>query len=334
MDEYFDFYGFTTQVSSPSTELLDEVRRDFAYFRTSPPDRLPQLRAELRPTPPPYGDLPSVPAAFFTPRNVCFRADHLTYIDYFGEALAVFDRREQRCTVYATDLNLLHEIAYLFILSMVGQHLDRKRLHRVHALGLAHLNRGILILLPSGGGKSTLALDLLRKPGFLLLAEDTPLIDRRGRILPFPLRLGVRPGRDTGVPAEYLRTKPRMEFDPKTLIDLDYFHDRLAGPTASAFLLIGERNLGDVSRIIPLPKPNALKALLKYMVVGLGVYQGLEFLLERGLGDTLGQGSVVTSRLCNSLVLLARTPAYRFILGRNTERNSHALVDFLDRRHA
>lgn len=38
-----------------------------------------------------------------------------------------------------------------------------------------------------------MALELLRQPEFLLLSEDTPLIDRYGTMLPFPLRLGVRP---------------------------------------------------------------------------------------------------------------------------------------------
>jgi len=54
------------------------------------------------------------------------------------------------------------------------------------------------------------------------------------------------------------------------------------------------------------------------MIVGLGVYQGLEFLLERGLWEILGKGAVVASRLYNSLRLLARVPACRFVSGRTT----------------
>ena len=45
-------------------------------------------------------------------------------------------------------------------------------------------------MLPSGGGKSTLALRALRDEG-TLLSEDSPLLDRRGRLHPFPLRIGI-----------------------------------------------------------------------------------------------------------------------------------------------
>ncbi|MGH7801652.1 MAG: hypothetical protein ACREOW_13670 [Thermodesulfobacteriota bacterium] len=199
----------------------------------------------------------------------------------------------------------------------------------MHALGVSYNSRGILLLLPAGGGKSTMALELLRHPGFSLLGEDTPLIDRRGHILPFLLRLGVRPGQDTGIPPQYLRTVQRMEFDPKTLVDIEYFHDRLGKEVEPGFILVGERNLGEVSEIIPLARYQAFNALVKYMVVGLGVYQGMEFLLERGLWELLGKVGVGASRLYNSLRLLARAPAYRFVLGQNAKKNCQTLVDFV-----
>ena len=175
-----------------------------------------------------------------------------------------------------------------------------------------------------------MALQLLKHPGVLLLGEDTPLIDRHGRIWPFPLRLGVRLGQQTGIPPQYLRTVERMEFEPKTLIDIDFFQDRVGKEVEPVAILVGQRNLGDVSEIIPLARHRALRALLKYMVVGLGVYQGMEFLFERGLGEVVGKGGVVSSRLYNSLRLLARAPSYRFILGRDPTRNLHTLLKFCD----
>jgi hypothetical protein len=123
-----------------------------------------------------------------------------------------------------------------------------------------------------------------------------------------------------------------MEFDPKTLIDIEYFKDRIATEVDPGFIMVGERNLGEVSEIVPLARHQALKAMLKYMIVGLGVYQGLEFLLERGMWDLLGKGTVVASRFYNSLVLLSRAPSYRFVLGRSKKKNTQTLTDFLSRK--
>ena|SRR5262245_4793081 len=330
MTEHFDFYGLTIAVGSTSAELVEEVRRHFAYFRV--PLGNAQVRLEMCFVAPPYDKLPSLPASVITPRNVCYQNTKTSYIDYFGRGLAVFDREEKHCVIYGTDYDLVHEIAYLFVLSTVGQYLDGRGIHRVHALGVSYRNRGILLLLPSGGGKSTMALQLMRRPEFLLLGEDTPLVDRKGRILPFPLRLGINPNHDTGIPPQYLRTINRMEFDPKTLIDIDYFKDRLSEAVEPGMILVGERNLGEVSEIIPLARHRAFKALVKYMIIGLGVYQGLEFLLERGLWELLGKGGVVASRVYNSLSLLTRAPAYRFVLGRNTEKNSQTFIEFIHQK--
>lgn len=328
MKQTFDFYGLRLQVQSTDEKLIEEVRRDFAYFAGA--SGACEVSVTLHLAPPPYQDLPSLPASFFTPRNVCYRHGDVTYIDYFGKGLSIFHRRNHTCTIYGEDVDLVHEICYLFILSTCGRYLDKRGVHRIHALAVSRGKSGALLLLPSGGGKSTVALRLLSQPGFWLLSEDTPLVNRRGEILPFPLRVGVRPESDHGIPEKYVRTMKRMEFDPKTLIDIEVFRDRLGEKVAGKILLVGERNLGSVSGIVSIPRRRALNALVKYMVVGLGVYQGLEFLLERGPGEVFGQFSLVFSRLRNALVLLSRSSCYLFTMGRDIEQNCKHLIGFLD----
>jgi hypothetical protein len=326
---HFDFLGLTIAVESEVPALVEEVRRDFSYFSSA--EGPAGIRMDLHRSPPPYKDMPAVLASFVTPRNICFRQNDTSFADYFGRGLAISDRKRGYCTVYAEDDDLLHEITYLYMLSTVGQWLDRRGIHRLHALGVTYRDQGILILLPSGGGKSTTALQLLREPGFRLLSEDTPLIDRSGQILPFPLRLGVRLDQETGIPPQFLRTMKRMEFDPKKLIDLEYFRDRLGAKAAPALLLVGQRSLGENSEITPLERAPAFKALFSNMIIGMGVYQGLEFLLDRGLWDLAGKLNIVVSRTRNSLALLRRTRAHHFVMGRDLGRNMQTLLSFIEK---
>jgi hypothetical protein len=307
---------------------VEQVRRDFQYFRI-PPEPRADMRLTLLPEPPSYDELPTIAATVITPRNVCYRNGEVTYIDYFGRALSLFNREAGECVVRSTDEDLLHEIAYLFFLSTAGEHLDRRHLHRIHGLGLSYGGQGVLLLLPSGGGKSTMALNLLRRPGYLLLGEDTPLIDRRGWMLPFPLRLGIRADATTDVPPEFLRTMKRMEFEPKTLIDLDYFAGRIGTEVPCNVLIVGTRYLGEVSEIVRLPRRRAVRSLVSNMVVGIGVYQGLEFLLERSVTEIAGKSGVATSRAWNATRLVRRAAVYQFRMGRDVHRNAETLATFI-----
>ena len=328
----FSFYGLGVEVRSNNHEAVDEVARDFAWFKVedkpSPPIPI-AMRIDMKLEPAPWLDLPAIPASVITPRNVTFRNDHVTYIDYFGRGLAVLDRSDKSCVMYSTEFDLLREMAYLFILSTVGQHVDSIKLHRIHAMGVSHRGRGILLLLPSGGGKSTMSLKLLKQDDFALLSEDTPLIDRNGSMHPFPLRLGVRGDKTADVPAEFQRTFDRMEFEAKTFVDVDFFRHRLGETVPVSMIFVGERNLGDISRIEPLSTRATFNALLKYLIVGLGVYQGLEFLLEEGIWDMTGKLGVFASRTRNGLSLMRRARAFKLVLGRDQEKNAETLMKFV-----
>lgn len=334
--ETFDFYGFVVELASEQEDVVAEVTRDFAWFVVDSDRTIgetPGMRVAINFEEPRWAELPAVPASVLTPRNVSFRDGDVSYVDYFGRGLAIVNTRAGTCDIYGTDFDLVREIAYLFLLSTVGQHLDSKGLHRIHAMGVNYKGRGILLLLPSGGGKSTMTMELLRHPEFTLLSEDTPLVDRKGRLHPFPLRLGFRNDGGTEVPEDQRRTLQRMEFDPKTFVDVSFFRHRLSESVEPAMVLVGQRNLGTDSSITPLSRPRAFKALVKYLVVGLGVYQGLEFLLERGLWEMTGKLGVVSSRARNGIALLSRAPAWTFVLGRDTAKNSRTLIEFIKRQY-
>ncbi len=330
------FHGVTATIACDDDEVLRRVACDFSYFRapgasaTGPAG----LAITARRRAPEYASLPPLAATVYTPRNVCFSSGDVTYIDYFGRALAVYHHRERRFEVDCPEVDLLHEIVYLTILSRVGERLEERRLHRIHALAVEVAGRSALFLMPSGGGKTTLALEFLRRGDpYRLVSEDSPLVGAGGRLLPFPLRLGILATQPPPFAAEHVTHVRRMEFEPKYLVSLDAFPGALAGGTSMPELLfVGRRTLGCACSIVPAGRRVALRALLESMVVGVGLYQGVEFLLRTSALDLARMGGVVASRTQRALALARRCQAFVVDLGRDPAHNAEKLLGFLAER--
>jgi hypothetical protein len=325
----FDFYGFRVTVTGDNDGVLEDVQRDFSYFRSPAGDESAWLNVISEPFP--RANLPAVRAALQTPRNIVYRDGDVSYVDYFGRGLMICQNKGTDYQIYCTDRDLAHEIAFLTMLSRVGEHLDARGLHRVHALGIEAGGRAILVLLPMGGGKTTLALRLLTTDDIRLLSEDSPLISRRasrrGQVFPFPLRIGVRVGEvPAGVPDKYCRTVQRMEFDPKTLIDIQHFNEKVGRPCPIGAILLGERWLSGTSFVCPVPRSYAIGPFIKNTVVGLGLYQGMEFLLERSGWEVLGKSRLALARFLTSLHVIRRSRVYRFGMSPGVEENADVLI--------
>jgi len=329
----FSFHGVGVRVASDDPAVIDLTRHAFAWFERDV--ERPELEIEHRAEEPDYDALPELVSSVATPRNICFAGDGVTYIDYFGRALNVFDLRSNRCRIQTEDPQLAREIVYLTILSRVSERLDRRRIHRIHALGLERGGRGALVLLPSGGGKSTLALSVLRRSdnALRLISEDSPLVRRDGWLLPFPVRLGVHPHRlPADIDRRYTRREERMEFDSKVSIDVTLFADRLAdAPVAPGLILLGRRTTGRDAEIVPVAKLRVSRHLLMNSIVGIGLYQGIEFILQRGLLDLVGHAATALSRSRNGFQLVRKSRVFEFRIGRDVERNYEVLTSFLDR---
>ncbi|MBN1831201.1 MAG: hypothetical protein JW896_03735 [Deltaproteobacteria bacterium] len=326
----FDFYGVGVRIESAEEESLSAVEHDFSYF-LGKADR-PSLGLTLTNSKPDYDLLPELTCSFATPRNICFSDERFSYIDYFGQGLNIYDRQANHCEIITDDLELAHEIAYLTILSRVSEELERKHLHRIHGLGIEFEGKGTVILLPSGGGKSTMALSLLRYDDrFRLISEDSPLLRSDGQLLPFPLRIGVHPHVvPSHIDTRFTRLDKRIEFSSKINIDIRFFGNqvsRQAVPAAS--LLLGTRSTGRRARISPVSKTAALRHALTNSIIGVGLYQGLEFLSQKSFRESVQHMGLLFSRVYNNLMLLKQTRVYEFLIGRDIDRNLECLRDFL-----
>lgn len=326
------FYGVNVLLNSDDAHLVENIQRDFSFFKSGKGQ--PHLTLDAFHREPAYETLAPMEAAYLSPRNVCYWREGLKYIDYSGNALSVYNGKESLCRVYSLHPSLLHEICYMVILSLASEQLDKRHIHRIHALGLAAKNKAILILLDMGGGKSTLAMSVLPFDERLkLISEDSPLVDSKGRVLPFPLRIGLHPEDvPRGTPQAYQRNFQTQEFGPKVLIDIERFAPCIqTSPSEPSIVMIGRRVLGRPSEIRPASRLAALKELIKNSVVGVGLYQGIEYVFQKGVWEVIKKIPLGLSRFNNAAKVLNQSRAFEFLLGRDKEENARVLLDFLGR---
>jgi hypothetical protein len=324
---FLDIYGYRAEVRSTCASARENLAEDFAYFRVEAGDSGRLI--ELFDADPPYAGLPPLQASVYTPRNVSYRDETRTYIDYSGRALAIHDRAAEVFRIYSRDADLLYEAAYLFLLAQSGEFFDAHGLYRVHALGVSIENRAALIVLPMGGGKSTLGAHLLEFPDIEILSDDSPLIDLRGSVHAFPLRLGLLPDAAHTIPEDRLRRINRMEFGPKLLVNYSYFAGRVRAQAEPAILFLGRRSLSNECTVTKAGRLAALIAMLPNCVIGLGLFQGMEFIFQRSAWEISAKIVVAWRRLRASVRLIRRAQIYHVTLGRDSKENARVVHGLL-----
>lgn len=326
-----DVHGLSVRVGGEWPEVIENLRLDFVWFeRPDDGAASPDVCVRIERRSPDFDRFGELPASFVTPRNVVYESGGTTVVDYFGKAVSVLDRERAQLTVQGEDEHLVHEAAYQYLLSRFGEHLESRGFTRLHALALVGGQGAVAVMLPSGGGKSTLALRALKDGDIRLLSEDSPLLDRRGRLYPFPLRIGINASDADRLPAGSVRRLERMEFHPKLALDLEAFADRIEpAPQRLRHLVIGRRTLGREARLERIRRPRAVGTLVREAIVGVGIYQGMEFILQRGMRDVVGQFDVAVTRTACCAAALARAQVWRATLGRDHERNWAALERLL-----
>ena len=334
----FQLHGIAVELRGKGAESLV---RDFDFFADRPVGKEPALYSvtlEILARAPSPADLPELPAERVFPDCVLYReSDKQLHYEYGGAVLGVTrERNASYGRLVTEDTALAEELGYLYLQSEIGRFLDAQGLHRVHALGLGLPNgSAALVLLPSGGGKSTLALEALRSGGCQLLSDDTPLVDRFGNVHPYPLRLSFR--KDAKLPEEWKKHS--------TIFERRKHGAKLLVPTAAlpahslprpgekfrpGFLVLGRRHgsrrqatLTEISRF------RSAGPMLRDLVVGLGVPQVAELILTKGALSLPGLAPTAASRLAAASAFLARSKSLRLDLSRDPEANARFLLDHL-----
>lgn len=325
-----NFYGVWAKLRSDHEEILASLREDFKYFIAArESEGGPKIAWDLYPVAAPPTLAPRGLAAFRLGDYKVYDSGKIRRIVYDDNALAVYDYGLRRGSLYAADAERLHELAYLAVLSRVGEELDGKGLHRVHALGFEFKGQAGLILLPSGGGKSTLALELLRQTDMGIIADDTPLISPDMRLHAFPLRWGFLPAADlSGIPESMIRIFQRKQYGPKKLVDVDFFRSRVRTGCPLRWLIIGSRHSGE-PRLERASRLQVLSSLSIHLIAGHGIAQMSEYVLRPNSREIIKLLNTALRRFRTAFKLARSMELHHFRLGTNTQVNIDLLKDFL-----
>ena len=329
---FLDFYGFFVQLRSNSQLLLEKIRKDFSYFICSPKDKINVTISALMQNIP-FEKIPPAVALKQNASALTYQTGKIRYNDYHGRLLSIYNYQNESGTLYSPDEELLHEITYLLILSRIGKMMDLKGLHKLHAFGVTINGIACLGMMPMKGGKSSLFLELIKDPQVEIISDDTPIIDRRGHILPFPQRIGLE-----HIPSDIeiqesgknLYSLTRSQYGKKQLIAIDGLKNPINHKYQKIVLFNGKRsNLADC-QLIPTCRLKLFFPMIKHCIIGFGLPMILEYYLETGPKDFLRKVFIIMSRSWATIAILLRAKCYTFILSNNKALNGKHLKQFLD----
>ena len=331
MDIKLDFYGIGIEVISSNTRIIENIGRDFSYFKPESKNReSTRIHIEVFRESPPYHVIPKgARVTFHTKDTVNYDTGKLRFSNHLGRTLTIYDFSNEIGRIYSRDESLLHERTYLLILSRIGALLDRKGIHRVHALGISLNNKATLCLLPMRGGKTTLGLELIKEEDISLISDEIPLITGDGKILPFPLRVGVLEGAKLDIPSKYLRKFIRSQYSPKTLIDIDFFQGKISKLCNPYIVLIGQRGFSKETRLKQISKLRTILPFAVNSVLGRDLPHTVSYFLRFDLKSVLSYIKILISRFIISCKVIWRAKTYRFYMGTDPGENARFLANFL-----
>ncbi len=328
-DAHLSVHGLTARVHGDWPEVVEALRRDFAWY--SAPAGPAGVDVEIVRATPDLDRFGPLVAESVAERYAVYRDGPRLVTDYHGRAVAVADQEARTLVVRGDDGWVVRRAAFDYLLAEVDAHLARIGLPRVHGLGLGGKQGGVLVMMPTASGKTTLALSAIRSEGVGFLSEGSPLLDREGNLWPFPIPLWVRaygPEAAT-LPREHVRSLPGIDPDPAVL-EIAAFADKIpAGPVPLGHVVLGRRSLGREPRLEELGRRAAIEPFLRETIVGQGFMRGVEYAVRNGPASLARELARAGRRASHCYAGLRRASVWRLTLGLDREANWNALAALL-----
>ncbi len=330
MKTSYTFFGFKVLVRSEEEELIKVIDQNFSLFKNndnSSADLIIDASLDVSLEGKIPNDLVSIKQSI---NSVSYQENSVRYNDYYGKAITKIDYAENKAEIWASDLNSLHELTYLLIMSRQGKWCDKKGIHKIHAMGIKGENKNLLLMLPMKGGKSTMFARFLSETEFSLISDDSPVINHDGSVSNFNIRFGLenKPMYEpllSKIDKQYVFSLFREQYGEKTLIDFKAFESRIEEPHLESILIQGVRVNNDKIEIKKINKIRMFNYVFINMTIGVGLPMIIEYFIENSLRDHAGNILIFLKRLKASLMLIARSDCYFALMGKDIQKNFKAL---------
>lgn len=333
---YFNFYGFKVEIVTTNSQLKQKLKVDFHYFLVD--KKLSEIKLQIK------TDLTDnlkelIPKNLIAVKqsinSVTYDEKNIRFNDYYGQAVTILNKKTNTCHIYAREIEFMHELVYLVVLSRQGKWHDFHGLHKIHAMGISKKDKNLVVMMPMKGGKTTLFTSFLSDPEIGLISDDTPMTNMRGEIKPFPIRFGVE-NKDmyqemlNDIDEQYKSYLDRKQYGLKILVDLTYWKQRCGRVGTKNILIDAVRINSDQGYVKKIGSIAILRSLVKNMVVGIGLPMVIEYFLESTLKDKLIHSRILIYRSISAFMLAVKSKKYRVYLGQDLDKNKKIVMDLLN----
>lgn len=329
----FNFFGLQVVIVNNYNENRIKLDKDFSYFKSEKDDTETFLKIFVFKESPPFEKIPNKKPTFNRKYSITYDDEELRFNKYSDKALTIIDYSKEEAEIYSLDEELLHELSYLIILSRIGKKMDLMGIHRIHGMAFRIGRVDAIFMMKMGGGKSTLLSHLLNYDDVELISDDTPLVDKSGRVLPFPLRLGAYPDLIENIlePEENIYLLKRQEYGTKVLISIDGIANRVASDEVDSKQIFfqGKRVEGSECKILKANLAQKFYYLMYNMVIGFGLPMIFEYFWETGINDFFTKAKIAIYRFISMWKIILKNEFYIYETGDNPELNGRILYNFL-----
>jgi hypothetical protein len=335
---FLNFYNTTAHIESYDQEILSLLQKDFSGF-VAPHLPSPNFHLSIFKETPPFHEIPSMVASMQTFNSVCYDHQGKRYCDYYGEALVILDTKTNRARIYSQSSSRLHEICYLLILSRVGKAMDLSGLHKLHAFSVSYKDVAIICMMPMKGGKSTLLMEFLKDDRFKIISDDIPVIDLKGEVRPFPMKIGLSKRPESlkiFQPEKNLYEMNRSQYGKKELLCLEGLPGRVEDIEKrfkKVILIEAFRYNSHTSILKKMSFVSTGKGLFKHGVIGFGLPMVIEYFWEFGFADFCRKVMIFFSRSLAFGCLLFRAKKMKLLLGKNPQEASEVIINYVVRNY-